>query len=164
MKFGKCDCPVSIKWILCLMHPSLKEEWHGNNSSPRTFTVCVWVYVCVSLCIHTEERGGGQASYSTTVRFIPLKQDLSLNLKLGWQSANPEIITASAPQHWDYKGCVRTPGIFLCDAGDWNSSPCDFWENISSCCVVSLALKIILYSAQYQRDKTLNVKTTTDLI
>lgn len=36
-----------------------------------------------------EVKGGHQVSSSITLRLIPLRQDLSLDLELGWQPASP---------------------------------------------------------------------------
>lgn len=51
--------------------------------------------LCVCVSVRVPEaclRGGCSMSCSITLHFIPLKQGLSLNLDLGWQSESPVIL------------------------------------------------------------------------
>jgi hypothetical protein len=59
---------------------------------PSCVSVCVYMYTniyihaCIQTCMHTyiQDRVGDQTSYSTTLHLIPLRQGLSLSLKLGY--------------------------------------------------------------------------------
>jgi hypothetical protein len=68
------------------------------------YIVCVCVCVgliCISeyaseLCTHMEARGGCHVSCSSSLYHIPLRQGLSLNLELSWQSTMPLSLLPSA--------------------------------------------------------------------
>ena len=66
----------------------LQDRWVSlSPTSPSLWRLCVKSMDCVCECVTctlTQFRKGYLASWSTTFHFIPWRQELSLNLKLGW--------------------------------------------------------------------------------
>lgn len=65
--------------------------------------VCVSVcdlcsLACARVCAYTGvKKRGSQISCCTTVQFVPVRQDLPLNLELGWWPSSPMILLHPSP-------------------------------------------------------------------
>lgn len=71
-------------------------------------------HICVRWCACTETWGDLQVSVSlSTLFFFFLRWDLSLNLELGWQSANPSTPPASGPHSAGFTAAMDSHGQLL---------------------------------------------------
>lgn len=74
-----------------------------------SFLMCT--YMCMLACMHRDLRR--PSSVCVTLHLIFLRWDLSLNLELGWQSANPSTPPASSPHSVGFTGAMGSHAQLL---------------------------------------------------